>query len=55
MTQSQFRKLTPAKHGTVRWTDGFWAKRFDLCQEHTIPSTWEAMNNPVNSAVFSNF
>jgi len=55
MTQSQFRKLTPAKHGTVRWTDGFWAKRFDLCQDHTIPSTWDAMNNPINSAVFSNF
>ena len=55
MTQSQYRKLTPPKPGTVWWTEGFWAKRFELCQDHTIPSTWEAMNDPVNSAVFSNF
>ena len=55
MSLSQYRKLTPPAHEDVRWTEGFWAERFDLCQDHTIPSTWDAMNNPINSAVFSNF
>ena len=55
MSQSQYRKLTQPNVGSVCWTEGFWAQRFDLCRKHTIPSTWEAMNDPANSAVFSNF
>ena len=39
----------------ARWTCGFWAERFDMCRNRTIPSMWEALNDPENGAVFSNF
>jgi DUF1680 family protein len=53
--KTQFRKLIPPQLGEVVWTKGFWAKYFKLSKDHIIPSTWEAMNNPINSAVFTNF
>ncbi|MFC1996158.1 glycoside hydrolase family 127 protein [Chloroflexota bacterium] len=54
MSLTQYRKLTPPQPGAVRWTSGFWANYFELSKNATIPSTWDAMQDPINSAVFSN-
>jgi len=50
-----YNKLHPVKVGSVKWTKGFWADRFELCRNATIPSIYDAMNDPKNSAVFTNF
>ena len=34
-----YRKLTPAAFDAVRWTQGFGADRFQLCQETILPIT----------------
>ena len=52
---SPHTKMKGSKLGEVVWTSGFWARYFELCKDSIIPSTWEAMNNPINAAVFSNF
>jgi hypothetical protein len=38
----------------VRWTDGFWGERFELCRQVTIPAMFEVMQKPDNSANFQN-
>ena len=49
-----YRKLKAVSFDTVRWTEGFWAERFDLCCNVIIPSMRQAMDVPENAAVFSN-
>jgi DUF1680 family protein len=39
----------------VRWTEGFWAERFELCRHVTIPALMQVMQKPDNSANFRNF
>ena len=39
----------------VRWTDGFWAERFELCRGVMIPAVQRALENPRNAAVLDNF
>lgn len=38
----------------VRWADGFWAERFELCRNVTIPALIQVMQKPDNSANFQN-
>lgn len=52
---SPFKKMSGPNSGEVTWTSGFWARYFELSKDSIIPSTWEAMQDPTNSAVFSNF
>ncbi len=40
--------------GAARWTDGFWRERFELCRQVTIPTMFEVMEKPDNSANFQN-
>jgi DUF1680 family protein len=51
---SPYRKLKPTAPGSVRWTSGFWGKKFALCQETILPSMRQAMDVPENGAVFEN-
>jgi hypothetical protein len=39
----------------VRWTEGFWAQRFERCRAVTIPALIQVMRKPDNSANFQNF
>ena len=50
-----FQKMGQLAPGAVRWTTGFWADKFQLCQDVIIPSMWEALQVEDNGAVFSNF
>lgn len=52
---SPFNRLTPTSPGAVHWTEGFWGERFRQCRETILPSMYEALNHPENSAQFSNF
>lgn len=49
-----YAQLKPAPHGSVRWTQGFWADRFALCHEVIVPSMRQALDDPTNGAMFSN-
>mgnify|MGYP000026370934 CR=1 FL=1 len=54
-TYSPYCKLKEVNSDSVRWTEGFWAEKFELCYKSIIPNMREAMNNPNNAAVFKNF
>ncbi|HUX16154.1 MAG TPA: hypothetical protein VMW52_06750, partial [Phycisphaerae bacterium] len=41
--------------GAVRWTDGFWAERWDLCRREMLPSIQKALLDPRNSEQLVNF
>jgi DUF1680 family protein len=46
-------------HGTdldaVKWTQGFWADRFKVCQETMVPNIWKVYTDPEISHSFRNF
>jgi len=52
---SPYYKLENVDPSSVRWTTGFWAEKFDLCQKTIIPNMRRAMDIPENGAVFKNF
>ena len=39
----------------VRWTEGFWADKFELCREAMLPSVQQALLDPLNSEHLINF
>ena len=53
--QTPYQKLRPLKHDAVKWRDGFWGNLFQLCHQAVLPSMRDALNEPDNGAVFSNF
>ena len=54
-TKSKYQKLSPLDHDAVKWNDGFWGRLHQLCRETILPSMREALDEPENGAVFSNF
>lgn len=50
-----FTRFHPVHLSAARWTTGFWADRFRLCREVTIPVIKEALESPENSASLRNF
>lgn len=54
----QFRpqaKLKPLKLNEVRWTSGFWADRFNMVRDTTLPVILRALRNPENGAQYTSF
>ena len=47
-------KVHAVDHDAVRWTDGFWAEKFDLCRRTIVPNMYRVMMTPTNSASFCN-
>ncbi len=39
----------------VHWTRGFWADRFEVCRQQTIPAMWRLMEGTNYSHYFQNF
>ncbi len=39
----------------VRWTSGFWAERFDVIRNNTLPVIWSALESPNNGAQYASF
>ena len=54
-SMSKHNKLHPLNYDAVTWQEGFWGNLFQLCREKILPSMREALDEPENGAVFSNF
>jgi DUF1680 family protein len=52
---SSFAKERPTGLSEVRWTEGFWADRFELCRTQTIPSMWSLMGGTNRTHFYENF
>jgi DUF1680 family protein len=51
---STHAKLSSVDMGSVQWTTGFWAERFDVCQKSMIPTMWALYHSDRNHA-YKNF
>lgn len=54
-SMSKHNKLHPLNYDAVTWQEGFWGNLFQLCREKILPSMRDALDEPENGAVFSNF
>jgi uncharacterized protein len=52
---SAFAKIQTVGLSESKWTDGFWADRFELCQTQMIPSMGRLMGGTNYSQFFRNF
>ncbi len=52
---SPFAHVRPIGLGEVRWTQGFWADRFALCRDKTLPGLWSVMEGTNYSQFYQNF
>ena len=52
---SPHAKLRSLPVEAVRWTEGFWAERFERCRTVTLPAMEKALHHPTNSACLDNF
>ena len=50
-----FAKVEPLALGEARWTDGFFADRFELCRTHMIPSMARLMEGTNYTQFYFNF
>ncbi|MSU28198.1 MAG: glycoside hydrolase family 127 protein [Pedosphaera sp.] len=53
--RSPHAKLQPASLDEVRWTEGFWAQRFESCRAQMLPAMWELMSGTNRSHYLENF
>jgi len=53
--QSPFATVEPLALGTVRWTSGFWAERFDLCRTNMLPNMGRLMEGTNYTHFLRNF
>lgn len=54
-SKSAFAKLRSIDMGSVQWTKGFWAERFQVCRDSMVPNMWRIYNDPNISHAFKNF
>jgi hypothetical protein len=54
-TASPFAKVQTVGLDEVRWTDGFWADRFELCRTQMVPSMARLMQSTNYSQFYFNF
>ncbi len=50
-----YQRLHPPAFDAVSWEDGFWGRLHQLCRQTILPSMRQALDEPENGAVFSNF
>lgn len=44
-TATSSAKIRNVDMGNVKWTNGFWKERFDLCMTNAVPAQWEYFMN----------
>ena len=54
-TNSRYAKLKSLDMGSVQWTTGFWAERFQVCRDSMVPNMWRIYNDATISHAFKNF
>jgi len=52
---SPYVKLRSVDIDDVKWTDGFWARKFDLCHKVMVPNMWELLSDPNIGHAWQNF
>lgn len=52
---SPFAKLQSVNMEEVNWTSGFWAERFEVCRNSTMPHLWNVYTDAQVSHAFKNF
>ena len=52
---SPHAKLRSVDIGDVRWTEGFWAEKFDVCYKSMVPNMWRLLEDPQVSHAYDNF
>jgi DUF1680 family protein len=50
-----YAKLRDTDVNDVHWTNGFWARRFELCHEVMIPTMWHILEDPNLCHAYDNF
>jgi DUF1680 family protein len=48
-------KLRSVDIDDVKWTEGFWAERFELCHEVMVPNMWRVLSDPNIGHAWQNF
>ncbi len=54
-SKSSFATLSSVNMGDVKWTNGFWADKFDVCRDSMVPNLWQIYNDASLSHAFKNF
>lgn len=54
-SQSKYAKLSGVGLGEVRWTQGFWAERFDVLKNSMVPALWRTYTSDTICYSFQNF
>jgi DUF1680 family protein len=55
VTTSPHAVVKPVAVNEVTWTDGFWADRTRVCNEHSIPAMWELMRGSNYKPFYEHF
>jgi DUF1680 family protein len=53
--ESRHAVLESVDMGSVQWTSGFWAERFQVCRDSMIPHLWRIYHDEHISHAFTNF
>ena len=53
--ESHHAVLESVDMGSVHWTRGFWAERFEVCRDSMIPHLWRIYHDKQISHAFTNF
>ena len=54
-SKSTYAKLESVNMGDVRWTEGFWADRFQVCRDSMVPNMWHLYTDTNISHAYKNF
>ena len=54
-TQSPSAKMYMVDLSDVKWTDGFWADRFEVCRTTMIPNMWKIFQDEKGSHAWANY
>jgi hypothetical protein len=52
---SPFARLHSVDMGSVQWTKGFWAERFEVCKNTMVPQLWDTYHDEALCHSFKNF
>lgn len=54
-SESKFARLHGVGLGDVKWTQGFWADRFEICKNIMVPELWHTYTSDTICYAFQNF
>jgi uncharacterized protein len=52
---SPFARMYMPGLSDTRWTDGFWAERFNVCRDSMVPHMWEIFQSEEESHAWANY